>query len=192
MNEQTLHLHEYVNDLHATITDARFSFDIWWTFRVDEDVKEYSEQISRYQMFFGPTIEAHLLSCLVRLYRIYEKRKDTISITQLLLRAKSNTSIQGHVLSEIKSDYEQKAKPIWIKVNILRNEVYGHRSNEKSVDDAFKKAGVTPGDLRELISVTEELLNKFTLNYNDSTHAFNLSPKRDTFKLLKELKSCNG
>jgi hypothetical protein len=60
------------------------------------------------------------------------------------------------------------------------------------VDDAFKKAGVTPGDLRELISVTEELLNKFTLNYSDSTHAFNLSPKRDTFKLLEELKSCNG
>jgi hypothetical protein len=81
-----------------------------------------------------------------------------------------------------------EGKPIWTKVSMLRNEAFAHRISARSITDAFKAAGVTPNQLRDLIALSKKLINAVTKELRRETHAFNLNVARDTIAVLDDLK----
>jgi hypothetical protein len=91
------------------------------------------------------------------------------------------------VVKTLRSQY-LGLKPFWVKISILRNEGFGHRSLDLATDAVFAKAGVTPNEFKELVERTKTMLNELTGALRDSTHAFNLSATRDTLRMLDDLK----
>ena len=121
------------------------------------------------------------------LYRLYETRRDTFNIPSLLKIIRDPNVFPASVFEEVDKIYA-RARPLWVKVSVLRNEAFGHRILDLSVEDVFGKANVTRDELKELIDLTKQLMNTLSLAHDDSTHAFNLDATRDTLRMLDVLK----
>ncbi len=179
-------LQKYMSVLTQTVTEAGLHHEVWWVFAGDEDGPKYAETMNRYGRFFGTAKNAHFVTLIVMLYRLYEKRSDTINIPQLLKIIKNERHLDEKKRRKLKELYENEARPLWIKVSRLRNEVFAHRS-DSSLDDIFRGADMRPAELRELLDVTELLLNNLMLELNGNEHAFNLGAKEDALRLLNDL-----
>ncbi len=81
------------------------------------------------------------------------------------------------------------AKRLWIKISIVRSEVFAHLSDGKDIEDSFKKADLQYRDFKDLIELSKTIINAISQDYNRSTHAFNLSAEFDTKALLTDLMS---
>src|SRR5262249_48075630 len=147
--------------------------------------------MNRYTMFFQTSIHAHFVALLVALYRLYEIRNNTYSIPSLLHLLRTNKAMDVGKLDYLDTLYA-KAKPLWIKVSILRNKAFGHRSVAHTVEEVFREAGVSPNELRDLVEQTKALLNTLTQTLQGSVHTFNLGAKEDLVRLLTDIKKWNG
>jgi hypothetical protein len=143
--------------------------------------------MNRYSLFFQTSIHAHFVALLVALYGLYETRDDTFNIPSLLKILKEQDALAEATLQLLDGVYKE-AKPLWIKVSILRNNAFGHRSVAQTVEQVFTEAGVTPDELRDLVEMTQKLLNELTRAWDNSGHAFNLGARDDTLRLLQDLK----
>lgn len=178
----------YIEELRDTVRVAWLNYEIWWVYKSSDTRPEYVETMNRYTLFFQTSIHAHFVALLVAFYRLYETRNDTYNIPTFLKLLRGHGSIPDAKIQELDTLYAE-AKPLWVKVNILRNKAFGHRSKAHTVSEVFKEAGVTPNDLRDLAEVTKKLLNAATLAWANNAHAFNLSSRADTLALLQDLKS---
>lgn len=176
----------YIEEIQKTVTVAGLNYEVWWTFKERESREKYVDTMNNYTMFFQTSIHAHFVALLVALYRLYENKRNTINIPQLQKLIKRHHPFPKETESKITETYDQ-ANPLWKKVGILRNAAFGHRSNKLSVSEVFKKANVTPNELRDLWEITKKLMNQITHAWNRSTHAFNLGAKEDTERLLSDL-----
>ena len=178
----------HIKELQDTVTTASLNYEIWWTFRGSETRPKYVDVMNRYRLYFHAAIGAHFVALLMALYRLYETRPDTLNIPKFLDRLESDGALEAVELSTLR-DRHAAAKPLWVKVSILRNKIYGHRALDLDIEEAFERAGVTPFDFRDLVAQTKELLNDLTHRLRSSTHAFNLSATHDTVRLLEALKA---
>jgi hypothetical protein len=177
-----------IKELQDTATTAGLNYEAWWVFRGSETRPKYVDVMNRYRLYFHAAIGAHFVALLMALYRLYETRPDTHNIPQFLTRLEEEGALKPEDLASLRAQYAA-AKPLWVKVSILRNNVYGHRALDLDIEEAFEKAGIVPNDFRDLVTQTKALLNDLTLKLRDSTHAFNLSATRDTVRLLEDLKA---
>jgi hypothetical protein len=175
-----------IKELQDAAITASLNYDVWWILRGTETRPKYIDVMNRHRLYFHAAIGAHFAALLLALYRLYETRSDTHNIPKFLERLKVDGALKDEDLQSLQAQYAA-AKPLWVKVSILRNSVYGHRALDLDIEEAFEKAGITPNDFRDLVVYTKELLNDLTLKLRDSTHAFNLSATRDTLNLLDAL-----
>ncbi|GEM_PF-971288 len=182
-------IERYIKTLCDTIIFARLNYDIWRVYTSPASRPTYLQTMNRYRLFFQTSRTAHLGALVVLLYRLYETspRHPTLNIPKLLKMAEEQKAVDNATLESLKQIYANEAKPLWTKAGILRNEWFAHLSVERSVDEIFDKAKVTPNELRKLIEVSERLLNKLTQARNRETHAFNVDAHDDTVWLLKDL-----
>ena len=178
-------INTYIDDIRHAATVAELNYEIWWTYK--EKRADIVNILDTYEMFFQTSIHAHFVALLVALYRIYEKRIDTINIKELLKLLDKTKSLSPEQKREVENILTE-ANILWIKISILRNEAFGHRSNKNSVSDAFKKAGITYDEIKNLIDLTKLIINKISHYYQRSTHAFNLGATNSLMELLNDLK----
>lgn len=176
----------YIEELRDTVRVAWLNYEIWWVYKSADTRPEYLDVMNRYTLFFHTSIHAHFVALLVALYRLYETREDTYNIPIFIKRLREHGSIPDTELRELDALYAE-AKPLWVKVNILRNKAFGHRSKAHTASEVFAEAGVTPNELRDLAEVTRKLLNTASLAWAKNAHAFNLSAREDTLALLHDL-----
>jgi hypothetical protein len=178
----------YITELRNTVTVAGLNHEIWWVFKSKDTRPKYVKALNRYSLYFSTAIHAHFVAILIALYRLYEIRKDTYNIPQLLRRAKTDSKFTPDEIAEFETLYA-RAKPLWEKVYILRNNAFGHRSTSLTVEEAFAEADVTPNEFSELIEVTKKLMNTISHAYDKSFHAFNLRARQDVIRMLDDLSS---
>ncbi len=178
----------YVEELRLTMIGAGLNYDIWRVYTNPDTRKEYLRTMNRYPLFFTNSIHAHFVAMLVALYRVYETRPDTYNIPALLKHVQTEKILPEHVVAKLQKKYEE-AQPLWKKVSILRNNAFAHKTVKRTYDEIFKRASVTPDELRDLIKDTKALLNEFTHAWKKDFHAFNLNATDDTKALLEDLKS---
>lgn len=189
-------IQKYVDALRQTATEGSLNYEIWRVYRdiLDGDEiyshvgKYYIDQMNEYPLFFQPSIHAHFVAALVSLYRLYETRPDTYNVPGFLKLLNRENAVSEKTLEKLRC-LSEEAKPLWIKINILRNDAFGHRSQDYSVSEVFVKAKATPDDLKNLLELTKNLINTATLAWNRSKHTFNLSSRGDTLKLLESLRA---
>ncbi len=178
----------YVEELRHAVTVAWLNYEIWWIYQSSDTRPEYVDTMNRYSLFFHTSIHAHFVASLVALYRLYETREDTYNIPTFLKLLQDGRAVPPETIDALNDLYGQ-AKPLWVKVNVLRNKAFGHRSKAHTVSEVFNEAAVKPDDLRDLAELTKKLLNTATTAWRDTAHAFNLSSRHDTLRLLQHLKA---
>jgi hypothetical protein len=137
--------------------------------------------MNRYAHYFNAAIDAHFVALLEALYRLFETRQDTFNIRGLLKNL-------GNL--DIRNKFDQKlqdAKPLWIKVCILRNNAFSHRSKNMSVEEIFKQADMTPHELIDLISRSKELLEDISYELDRNGRTVNINSGEFALLLLEEL-----
>jgi hypothetical protein len=179
-----------VQELQHAITVAGLNYEIWWVYKEKESRKRFVDTLNAYPLFFQTSLHAHFVAMIVSLYRLYETRKDTINLPQLLRLLKKHGTISIQEIRKMESEITQM-KPLWAKVAVLRNNMFGHRSSVLDYDGVWKKASVTPNQFKKLIDESKRILNEITTQWNRSGHAFNLSATQDTVELLEDLKKLN-
>lgn len=181
-------LEQYAEEIRHTATVAWFNYEIWWVYKSADTRPEYVGTMNAYPLFFQTSLHAHFVALLVELYRLFETRHDTYNIPGFLRLLAERGAVPREVRAKLQAMYEE-AKPLWVKVSILRNKAFGHRSKAHTVGEVFAEAGVKPDDLRALVEITRQLLNAATQAAFRTTHAFNLSARGDTLRVLDHLKA---
>jgi len=179
-----------VQELQHAVTVAGLNYEIWWVYKEKESRKRFVATLNTYPLFFQTSIHAHFVAMIVSLYRLYETRKDTVNLPQLLRLLRDHGTIPIQDIKRMESEVKQM-KPLWTKVSVLRNNIFGHKSNVLDYDGVWKKASVTPNQFKKLIDESKRILNEITNLWNRSGHAFNLSATQDTLDLLGDLKRLN-
>jgi hypothetical protein len=177
-----------IRELQDAATAAGLNYEIWWVLKSDESRPKYVNVLNRYHGFFSAAINAHFVAMLMALYRIYETRDDTHNFPSLLERLEVDRAVGEDLIRSLRLQHKT-LKPLWVKVSILRNDVFAHRSVTLDTNAAFAKAGATGNELKELVEKTKAMLNELTGSLRDSMHAFNLTATRDTIRMLEDLKN---
>jgi hypothetical protein len=81
----------------------------------------------------------------------------------------------------------QEAKPILKKLLIIRHNLFAHRSASLSYEKAFKKAAITPNEIRRLTEIGIETINLLRTALGQTDYVFSELPSSDLKGLLGEI-----
>ncbi len=183
-------INSHVAEFQHAIVVAELNYDIWWVYKEKNNRRKYLNILNNYPLFFQTSLHAHFVALIIALYRLYETRKDSLNIPQLIRLFKQHNVLSHAEIKEIETDIA-RIRPYWLKVKTLRNDMFGHKSNQLNDNDIWKQAAITPNELKKLIDDSKVLVNKITHLFAKSRHAFNLSATDDTIQLLEDLKRVN-
>lgn len=183
-------IEQHVRELRNAVIVAELNYEIWWIYKEKQSRKRFVDTLNAYPLFFQTSLHAHFVAMIIALYRLFETRNDTINMPKLVSLFENEGSFPHKEIQRFKSEIK-KIKPLWIKVSILRNNLFVHKSNALDNDDIWKKARVTPNDFKKLIDESKRVINEITSVWDRSGHAFNLSATEDTLELLDDLKRLN-
>jgi hypothetical protein len=173
-----------LDEVKEAVDDASRNFDIWWVYRAKGSHEQYVDVLNQYPLFFETAIHAHFVALFIALYRVFETRPDTMNVSGVL------GLLQRHLSGQEKhqvDDLIKKAKPLWVKVAIVRSEVFAHRSKTLTVEKSLDKAKLSPNELRELIGLCKKIVNCLSHSFDRSSFAFP-DAEGDTRRLLDVLK----
>ncbi len=178
MNEKTCG--DCIRELQNLVTNADFNFKIWWIYKNQSDREKYLKTLSEYSLFFMASLSAHFAAMIGALCALYETRNNTVNVSRTL------KMLPVEVVESVKDKLDE-AERIWRKIYLIGKNVFHHRNLELNSGEVFAQAKLTPDDLRRLIEVSKEIVNKLSYAHDRSTHVFNLDPSGDTYALLDRL-----
>ncbi len=149
-------LPESILEVADAISLASDSFDVWWDLQDACNPDGYESVLQEYQHFFQATITAHLATLIVCSYTLYDKRKGTHTIRSLLDRLQRETSSTA-VTSELHQTIDE-LQDIWLKIKLVRHNVFAHRSETYQAESAFLAANLTPDEIRRFILQSRQIV----------------------------------
>ncbi|MCK5580905.1 MAG: hypothetical protein KAJ18_06490 [Candidatus Omnitrophica bacterium] len=186
MRKEDQKIEQYIKGIQHTIVVAGFNYEIWLTYKHKKTRKLFLDGEDKYPLFFQTSLHAHFVALIVALYRLFEPRQDTINFNQLMALIEGEGNFSKTKIGNLKRRIKNLTL-LWKKVCILRNNVFAHASNKADINQ-WKKAKITPNDLKKMIKRCQALLNDISHEYNRNSYVFNLSAKSDTLDLLKDLR----
>jgi hypothetical protein len=176
----------YIETLVAATQSAGLSYEIWIACRSKENIEDFNKALKRHPVFVPMLSHVNFVAMMISLYALYETRKDTLNIRQLLKQLSKNPNFAVASLDKAQK-LREEALPIWEKVSMLRNNALGHFSASLQYEEAFQKAGLQPREIEKLIAISKKLLNVISTEAVGSSHAFNIGAKESTKKALQQL-----
>ena len=178
-------------ELRNTLVVAGLNYEIWWFYKEKDNRKKFVDTLRIYKPFFEISLHAHFVAMIIAIYKLFETRSDTVNMHQLIgLLKEEEGVIPQRKIQKIESKIKE-IKPLWIKVSILRNNLFGHRSNTLDFEEIWNEAEITPNKLKKLIDESKKILNEITSLWGNFGYAFNESATQSTINLLENLKRLN-
>ncbi len=165
---------------------TRIFYDIWRFFEGKETRPAIIDTMRCYSEFFRFDPHAHFVAFVVHVAALFEKRNDTVNLPRLAKESKESGLIYAQDAMELDALFRQ-ATPLASKAAILRNNLFAHRSATLSYADAFKKAAVTPNELRDLTEIALKTVNRLLSVRGLNDHVFNTLPLTHADGMLKVL-----
>ena len=147
-----------------TITRANDFYQIWWYLiqLINNKLGPVRSGDTK-PWAYEAVAEACLISMTVSISRLFDKRKDSMSIAKILKEAQRDSVITPNEFKELDSKLRHLS-PTAEKVKVLRSNLHAHRVRFRTVEDIYTEARITPNQFRDLISgvftVLNELANK--------------------------------
>ena len=182
--------HNEIESRLAAISDVLANtstcFDVYYELQNDSKRDTYELIIDAYPIFFETTVIAHLIAMSTLIYSLLETRNDSHNIPDLLramrLCGKDTTAISA-IEGKIKN-----LRPTWVKVSRIRNEVFGHRSKERSPEQIFAEIDLLPEQIgrfiQELKTLTSEIAGVLEIDVPD---VLSISATENTIDVMRAL-----
>jgi hypothetical protein len=177
---------EQIDLLGLTISQARRHFQVWEALEEAKAEPAKVRAMNLYLEFFDSNSKALFVSCIAACYCLFEGNKKAVSFRSLKdsLNSFDNRDIEQE--PEL-ADLQAKMKTLWTKISRLRNEAFGHVSNNATPREVFAKAKVSPQDIQDFLDLAVKLHHGITYPRTQSFDAFNLDGKPATRRLLDQL-----
>jgi len=179
-----------IKELRNTLVIAGLNYEIWAFYKEKDNRNKFIDTLRIYKPFFEISLHAHFVAMIIAIYKLFETRSDTVNMHQLIELLKKEGVIPQRKIQKIESKIKE-IKPLWVKVSILRNNLFGHRSNTLYFEEIWDKAEITQNKLKKLIDESKIILNEITSLWGNFGHAFNESATQSTMNLLENLKRLN-
>lgn len=182
---QPLPLNERLDRIGQHIVRARLFLDLWFYFegisqaRIIDTMQEYTD-------YFRFTPHAYLVSYVVYMAGVFDKRRDTIRLPSLISEVNATGCLRLDEASTIDALMMQ-AEPLVGKVKILRHKAIAHKSAHLSYNDVFKMAAVTPNQLRELTEIALKIANPLLQARGLPYQHFSEAPREAAEAMMKTL-----
>jgi hypothetical protein len=134
---------ELIKRVHDSVLAAELHYQIYWIYKNRDDRAKYIDTLNRYLGFFAQSIQAHFIALVVVLYATYEDRRDTINLARLY------EDSPAELKATVSTDFT-RAKSIWKKIAVLRNNHFGHVTERLEIDAVFETADVRYDEIKEL------------------------------------------
>jgi len=183
---QPLPLNERLDRIGQHIVRARLFLDLWYYFEERDSRRKIIETMQKYGEFFRFTPHAYLITYVIYITGVFDKRRGTISFGPLIREVKA----AGHLKAQnaaVAAKLLAQAKPIADKVAILRHKAFAHRSAHISYNDVFNMAAVTPNELRDLTDMALNLANRLLLACGLQDQHFTDFPREAAEAMMKTL-----
>jgi hypothetical protein len=168
---------------------CRAYLDIFEFYQDPATRKLIKGQMQDYYWFFKYEEHIYRFALIVKLTGLFTsvRKKPTVNFHALIndVRSKMRNAdwnvLEALVLS---------AKPIVDKIEIIRNSALAHRSADLDFDTAFKKAGVTRNELKQLSEIALRAANTIAVAVGVPEVAFHSTEtRRDMRKMFEALGS---
>jgi hypothetical protein len=183
-----LPINDRVERAAQLVLRSRIFFDIWFYFESNDTRPSLLGTMREFNEFFRFAPHAHFVAFIVTIAALFEKRRDTISLSGLARELENGNLLPPQTQSEISRLFRQAA-PLVSQVSLLRHNAFAHRSASLSYDDVFKMASVTTAQMRDLTEIALQIANHLTRAIGRSEHFFNELPREDTEAMMKALKA---
>ncbi|QSX75603.1 hypothetical protein HIV01_003465 [Lysobacter arenosi] len=137
------------------INQAQVHHDLFIGLRNSVTEDELRIKFNRNIRFFAGIEAALFNSVVVLLYSLYETRSDTINFPQFIAR------LQDQILADEYATYADRIrqiKPTSVRAGILRNEIVGHQTLNRTRTSVEERAGVMLSDIEGLLDHARRLL----------------------------------
>jgi hypothetical protein len=174
-------------NIFSILEDTMEFFSVWQSCQ-DAHADETTVEMFN-ESYFGVLhwIERAMISQSINsLYSLNEKRGDTLNFNTLLAKYKDSLSTASY--QELASKVNE-LKPLWVKLAILRNEIFAHRTNERGLDESFNKADMTPGQIMSYIKLCQFVIQRFGVLRFGVTYQLTSGSKPAMDKLISDLRS---
>ncbi len=176
--------------LHTMLTQAEIDLEMWQAMRKARSDREVVIMLNRrYGRFYIAAENALFNSLISILYKVFEKRKDTVNFGQLL------KTLPPEIPPELKAELDElsgKIKTTWIKIGLVRNKIVGHQSLEQSAEEVHRLAGITILELEDFVKDAQRLLYLVAKHFHDTHVVFNLKGTQSFDNLLNDLRANNS
>jgi hypothetical protein len=168
------------------VVRSRLFLDLWFYFEGSDTRPTIIETMREYNEFFRFTPHAYFVAYVVHIAAMFDRTKDTISLTRLTNEMKKGRLIHGQAATEVHALLGEAA-PLASKVAILRHHAFAHRSASISYNDAFKKAAIRPTQLRDLTEIALKVANRLLQVRGLREEFFTSLPREAAEAMMKAL-----
>lgn len=176
--------------LHIMLTQAEIDFDMWVAMRKTRQSDDIVLMLNRrYGRFYMAAENALFNSLITILYAVFERRQDTVNFWNLKRTLPEDAD--PALLQEINDTFAE-IKQTWKRICVIRNEVVGHQTLVRTVQESHEIAGMTFDDIQGMVKSCQELLFTIASKFHDTHVVFNLRGA-DSFKnMISDLRSNNS
>jgi AbiU2 len=125
------------------------SYGIWLALTNPEMQEASKDAIRQLEILFNETAEAHFQRVCIGIGRMFEKREDTISLQSLVKMIDCDRPGSLDKFITETAPY----MPLVKRIIMIRGSVYAHRSAKLEPEEAFKRAGLTPPNVGQVVSL---------------------------------------
>ncbi|MCH8012988.1 MAG: hypothetical protein IIA61_13760 [Candidatus Marinimicrobia bacterium] len=186
-----LPLDERIELAAQLIKRARIFYDVWWFYEGTGTRPRILDTMNRYSEFFRFDTHAHFVSMVVHLAGLFETRSDTINFTALVDELDTSGLFPPEDLGQAQ-DVIKEIQNLPSKLAILRSNLFAHRSASLSYKEAFRKADVTPNQLRDLTVAGLRIANILLHARGLPEQHFHELSRKDAERLLHDLAQTKG
>lgn len=193
MNDDLAECFKHVRDSQNS---ALAHYQIWFTLRgKGKAIDEYLDDMDdyRYVDFFHAANSGNYKLMFIETACLFDSDDRTHNIRAL------KSLIKNNGLTDLFDRFDQELKPftkLVSNIKTIRSKVIAHKEAYVDPSDLYKKHGIKPNEIKNLLNTTAELLRDLEsrLTNNSSNHSVGPTDRweKATFNLLAALKTERG
>lgn len=175
---------EHLAELTQTANRADLHYNIWWIYKRERP--EWVGAMNAYLGFFRASLGAHFVAMVMELYKMLDRRTDSIGLETLLEEAEKEPGFDPGVLASTRLGVDS-LMPTWRKISKLRHKLFAHRDLQLDYESIMLSAAIAPDDFRDFIDKSFEVLDRLSSHRGLGTWPRDAMTARDTRAMLRVL-----
>ncbi len=141
-----------IQDIKGQVIELTWSYVIWWELSYKENRARFKEVLQTYPNYFEAVRRSMEQGFCVTAYRLFDMDGRVTSLLKLAQNLKNSDGVLAQQLTSRIDAHKTLLK----KIQLIRQNVYGHRNEKLSPTDAYKKVKIKPTEMKTILLLVQE------------------------------------